>query len=768
MSAGRERFLERLRASGLLDEAQLQQAQALPETKDADPRGVARALVQRGWLTVYQANLLAQGRLSELKVGPYRVLDRLGEGAMGQVFKARHTTMGRLVALKVIRPEKLKSPQAVQRFYQEVQAAARLHHPNIVLAFDVGEDQDAHYFAMELVDGKDLAQVVRQNGPLPVVQACAYIRQAALGLQHAHERGLVHRDVKPSNLLLSKDGVVKLLDLGLARLDDGSARQRQLTQLGQVMGTPDYLAPEQAVDPRKVDVRADLYSLGGTLYFLLTGRPPYQADTLTQLLLKHQTEEPAPLRVARPDVPAALEALVRKLMAKRPEDRFQSPAEVVAALGPFCKAQAGTSIQPPPPVVPVVAPVRPGVAPGPAPPAQTTLDFEIAPSALRRRAAERTRGRALVWIGVACGVFVLGLVGSLLLLLGGGKGKGPANGTPREPQPGPVASGGRTAKPGLQKPPLGKGSEVEQPPDQVVPDKGEGAVGEVRRSGPLGGEVRRLAWSRDGKRLLAACWDRTLYHFDMPGLATPQAFKGHTDGVNAATFLPAKDQVLSVSADRKMRFWDVAQGQPKKDLDGEMDVYTVALSKGGKWLASCGNSDAVLLWDFARERVCHRLRGHQPGVQCVAFSPKGELLLTGDASGVIRVWRVETGKYERSLEGHTAAVYNVRISPDGRYAVSCSADKTIRLWSLRSGKELKRYEGHTDKVFGLDLSPDARRILSGGIDRTVRLWDVQTAKEIHRFEGHTSHIWDVVFSPDGRYAVSGGGDRIVLLWRLPV
>src|SRR5262249_33241491 len=170
--------------------------------------------------------------------------------------------------LKVIRKERLSSPQAVGRFYQEVQAAGRLHHPNIVIAYDVGEDKGAHYFAMEYVDGKDLGQVVKQFGPLPVTQACDYARQAALGVQHAHEKGLVHRDIKPANLLVGREGVVKLLDMGLARLGDSFNTERGLTQLGQVVGTPDYLAPEQAIDARKVDIRADLYALGGTLYYL--------------------------------------------------------------------------------------------------------------------------------------------------------------------------------------------------------------------------------------------------------------------------------------------------------------------------------------------------------------------------------------------------------------------------------------------------------------------------------------------------------------------
>jgi serine/threonine-protein kinase len=253
---------------------------------------------------------------------------------MGQVFKARHGKLGRLVALKVIRPGRLAGPNAAQRFLREVQSAARLDHPNIAHALDAGEDQGRLYLAVELLGGSDLSRLVKKKGPLPIGQACDCVRQAALALQHAHERGLVHRDVKPANLLLAPDGRLKLLDLGLARLgeDGGDASATSLTDTGLVMGTPDYMAPEQILDSKRVDIRADLYSLGCVLYFLLAGRPPFPGGSLGHKFHRHQHEEPEPLEALRPDVPAALVGVVRKLMSKRPEERFQTPAELVAEL----------------------------------------------------------------------------------------------------------------------------------------------------------------------------------------------------------------------------------------------------------------------------------------------------------------------------------------------------------------------------------------------------------------------------------------------------
>jgi tRNA A-37 threonylcarbamoyl transferase component Bud32 len=266
-----------LRDSQMLERAQLEELTVL-QGRFAEPRGLARELLQRDWLTAYQVNQILQGKGDQLVLGPYLLLERLGAGGMGQVFKARHRLMKRLVALKVIRKDRLADPEAVARFQREIRAAAQLSHPNIVIAHDAAQVGDTHFLVMEYVEGTDLARLVKQQGPLPVAQACDYVRQAALGLQHAHERGLVHRDVKPANLLLTRSGVVKVLDVGLARLHPaGGETVAEVTHEGAVMGTPDYIAPEQACESHTVDIRADIYSLGCTLYHLLTGRCRFPA-----------------------------------------------------------------------------------------------------------------------------------------------------------------------------------------------------------------------------------------------------------------------------------------------------------------------------------------------------------------------------------------------------------------------------------------------------------------------------------------------------------
>lgn len=308
-------------------------------------------------------------------VGDYELLSELGKGGMGVVYKARHVRMNRVVALKVIDRERLRNPDAVRRFYQEVEAAARLHHPNVVIAYDAGQAGDTHYFAMEYVEGEDLDQYLRKHGPLPVGLACDFIRQTALGLQHAHESGLVHRDIKPSNLIVeapgkiavqdvAKDGDggdpsqssvlrrmhqpkgprVKILDMGLARLhqpDEDRGSAGELTREGRVVGSVDYMAPEQWMNASTVDIRADLYSLGCTFYFLLTGVVPFPGDEPMEKMLKHHLDTPKPVEVLRNEVPSKVASVVRRLMAKCREDRYQTPAELAMLMGWICQAEFG-------------------------------------------------------------------------------------------------------------------------------------------------------------------------------------------------------------------------------------------------------------------------------------------------------------------------------------------------------------------------------------------------------------------------------------------
>ncbi len=347
-----EAFLVSLGQARLLDADQLADVRAWADEFRPDPQTLAKELTRRGLLTQFQVKEIYKGRAKELTIGSYQLTALLGEGGMGRVFKAKHMRLGRDVALKVIRKEKLSNPVAVSRFRQEIHAAAQLSHPNVVMAFDAEEAEGGGLcLSMEYVEGTDLTKLVRANGPMPIPMACDAIRQAAIGLQHAFERGLVHRDVKPSNLLLTPRGQVKVLDLGLALLQEptyaGGEVANRVTQDGFVLGTPDFLAPEQAQNPTGVDIRADVYALGATLYYLVTGRVPYEGANPTEKLLKHVTEPPPSLRKYLPDAPPQLDALIGWIMAKRPDDRPQTPMQVAMALLPFCPPQSGSYPMPP-------------------------------------------------------------------------------------------------------------------------------------------------------------------------------------------------------------------------------------------------------------------------------------------------------------------------------------------------------------------------------------------------------------------------------------
>lgn len=276
----------------------------------------------------------------------YRLLEKLGQGGMGAVYKALHVRLRKVVAIKVLPPHRLSDAAAVARFDREMQAVGALDHPHIVRALDAGEDGGRHYLVMEYVEGADLSVVSRRHGPLPIADACELIRQAALGLHYAHEHGLVHRDIKPSNLMLARQApgaapIVKILDLGLARLQNTAAPEPELTSSGQMMGTADYVAPEQAAGRPNVDHRADIYSLGCTLYRLLCGRALFsgpQYETVIQKVLAHTNEAPPELSEQRADIPVELAALVRSMLAKSPQDRPTSTADVAAALAPFAES----------------------------------------------------------------------------------------------------------------------------------------------------------------------------------------------------------------------------------------------------------------------------------------------------------------------------------------------------------------------------------------------------------------------------------------------
>jgi WD40 repeat protein/tRNA A-37 threonylcarbamoyl transferase component Bud32 len=707
------------------------------------PRALAAELIRRGWLTPYQANQILQGRAGELVLGSYVLLERLGEGGMGTVFKGRNWKLGRVVALKLIRKERLANADAVRRFHREIRITAQLAHPNIVLAYDADEVNGTHMLIMEYVEGHDLDRLVRQHGPLPIASACDYIRQAALGLQHAHEKGLVHRDIKPANLLLSKQGVVKILDLGLAQLgaSEGSEGSSTLTQEGMVMGTLDYIAPEQAADSHAVDIRADLYSLGCSLYFLLTGSVPFPSGKPVEKLYRHRYEEPVPVQRLRSDVPPAVAFVVRKLMAKQPDQRFQTPAELAAALAPEMLAVASDFGLPDaegelPATVEIAAAgglfrETGSVALTEPEPGGTTTE----PTRPQNRWPRLLLGGVGLLLLLGIGLLVYSFVGQ------GSQPKvetGP--GTTRKPEvrearvvlkehTGPVLA--------LAFAPNGVGNR------SVLASGSQD--GTIRLWNLAGGPslatlksehaapVRALTFPADGKSLISAA-GRTIHVWDpVTGTESSHLDTGHPTTVRALAVEPFAPYLLeTVGDDNAWRWWAIAEEKQVGVRYQPVEAWSVACSPPHLKRFAVGLANGTVHCSNHAMKDNYEHSGHRGPVKVLLFSPTGKLLASGGADGVIKLWDAVSGKEEGTLQGHKGEVRGLAFSPDGKVLASASADGTVRLWGVLSGKERAVLQGHPGGVGAVAFSPDGKTLASGEFDGTVRLWDVPPADALGR------------------------------------
>ncbi len=800
-------FAELLGRYRLLEPGQLEELACALPPPFPDAKALARELMERGWLTPYQVDQLYLGHGQDLVLGSYVLLERLGEGGMGQVFKARHRTLGRVVAVKLIRPERLKNPEAVKRFQREIRAAAQMEHPHIVRALDADEVGGTHLLVMDYVEGgTDLARLVKQNGPLPIKVACAYIRQAALGLQHASERGLVHRDIKPHNLLLAGvsnqqsgvkssnrtsdpwplTAVVKILDMGLARLDYPAGDDEStstLTQEGAVMGTLDYMAPEQAMDSHHVDIRADLYSLGCTFYYLLTGRVPFPGGEALKKLLRHQTQEPEPFELLRPEVHPAVAAIVRKLMAKKPEDRFQTPAELAQALEQVERARALAS----PPADRIAT--APLVANRPDSVFAHLMASDTNVSPLAKRLPEPVQ-RWPPWLLPAGGGVFLVLVVLLAILFGRGH---------EESQP--KDQNQRTEYPNIKKEHT-SGNAADLAEKKRLAER-EAIFQKLCQEADAA--LKPLVFADAGTDTQALRKNLLAFRVKYPGTPAvlraatlvmklpspldklhaakiPQevrfdgqpkelvaVLQGHSGPVRGLAFSPAGSRLLSGGGDKTMRWWDVENGRELSRFRGHTStVWTVALSGDGQALS--GSDDTfVRLWDVASGQEVRRFEGHTHNILSVAFSPDRRQALSSGGDHTLRLWDLQSGGEIRRLVGHGSWVTCLDFSPDGRRALSSSADKTIRLWDVQSGQELRRLEGHTDWVNSVAFSPDGRQGLSGSKDRTVRLWDLhgKGSQQPVTLPGHSGEVYATAFAPDGANLASSGHDGRVILWQAP-
>lgn len=670
-----------------------------------EPRALAGELLRRGWLTAYQVNLLLQGRISDLLLGPYVLLERLGEGGAGQVFKARHLQQQHLVALKVIRKELLADPEVVGRFHRETHVLSQLDHPNVVKAFDAGTAGSTHYLAMEFVEGTDLGRLVKKNGPMPVHQACAYIHQAALGLQHAHERELVHRDIKPHNLIMSvRDGLIKVADLGLARLPRGvnpdmtvASDPRTTGTLtpenAVMMGTADYLAPEQALNFHTADIRADIYSLGCTLHFLLTGQPPFPGGNLAQKVAKHMQAEP-PV-VARQDLPAGLADVVRKMLAKRPEDRFQTPAEVAKVLAPLAKGH----------------------------------ETRLGPKWLSRFRPFLKRRRVPLAIGA---VIALGLL--LILLVRQGELTEPKkldefkvkkqdylHALAFSPNAKLVANGGGDTLISIWDPAADKQTD--------------------RKLFTLAGHkdgISHLALSADGRHLASGSGDgKTWKIWDLKAqreVASGQAelvTRLHMTRPYVGPFSPDGKVVAICHGEGTVGLVDTTGKEINKITLKELPI-ALAFSTDSRSLAVVVGRLQIFDINSGKELVSGNAGGY---VHALAFSPDNSLLAVARSNYEVQILDAGTLKSRwidkmvvpRALPSRTPLVF-LAFTPDGKLLACGGFDHKVKVWDVETGKERFTFaavDSYTKPICGMAMSPDGRTLLVGGEDDIIRVWRIR-------------------------------------------
>jgi WD40 repeat protein len=742
----------------------------------------------------------------------YRVIRLLGRGGMGNVYLAEHRHMDRMVALKVIDPSILDNPAAVRRFRQEVKAAAQLSHPNIVQAHDAEEAGGLHFLVLEYVEGQQLAAYAAKAGPLPYQEACEYARQAALALQYAHGAGLVHRDVKPHNLMVTPDGRVKVLDFGLARvLARPGAVGASATQAGSLMGTPDYVAPEQARDAGAVDGRADVYSLGCTLYHLLTGRPPFSGGTAIEKVARHLTERVPALDAARLDLPAGLAEVVARMTARDPEQRYQTAGEVAEALAPFATAAVTA--------VPLAQPVRSGrtgtlIEAGLArEPAGALSQTAVLPPNGRRSGRERW-WRQL--IALAAGLlFVAAVAGFVVYRIQTDKGELVIETTDDEVEVvvktgGEVVriidtktdksvtlrlrsgeyeletKGGEGLRLGVGKVTLKRDDRVIAKIERVPPNDGNQVKRVVNAEKPTKiqvfdsghiGSIENLSPNYD---LMLTATGKELRLWDV---ATGKELRRFNVGTprHPAILSPDGKKVASWTwwPDSQVRIWDVESGKLVRSFwhgviregFGRYGYPTgVAFSPDGKTVFSSGEDGTVRQWDWEKGTEVKRFHD-SPLCYGVAVSRDGRYVASS-GSGIV-VWEVESGKIIRRFEGHTTKgkegvlAHGMQFLPDGSGLLSVGFDRTVRLWDIRTGKEVRRFEEKTHLFRSIGVSPDGRYLRSSGEDRTVRLWDLETGKELQRFTDPSHGVLSCSVSPDGRFATFGVIDNVVHLWRLP-
>jgi WD40 repeat protein/serine/threonine protein kinase len=736
---------------------------------------------------------------ASVRLSDFRVIAELGRGGMGVVYEAHQFSLNRRVALKVLPVAALADPRQLERFQNEARAAASLDHPNIVPVYAVGAEQDMHYLAMRLIDGQNLAQIIdrlrrpirsvapdrpaesSQFGPTQGEQLdlmsllsldphrdaayCSAVArigiQVAQALDYARERGIVHRDIKPANLMLDGTGRLWVTDFGLARIEASPS----ISQTGAVVGTLRCMSPEQVDYRGIVDHRSDLYSLGATLYEVLTLTPVFSDATHESLRRLIATDEPRSPRQLNRRIPADLETIILKSMSKDGGDRYATAGEFAADLRRFLEGK----------------PIH----------ARTIGHLRRALKWMRRRPA------------VAALIAVSGLV--LAIVFGGGWWHAASLEVALTAGDNMRIAADEQRHAAIEQETRAREQERRVRQFRYVADMKlafaawkSNQVSEVlgllaRHEPDEGGDdlrtfvwhylwalchselktlsghvddVHCVAFSPDGRRLATASHDGTAKIWDVGSGAKIATFlEGHTGQLDTVAFSPDGNLLAVGSDDHVARLYDISSGRELFALHGHTGfVNAVAFSPNGALLASGGEDHVVKLWDPATGREQATLVGHSGAIQSLAFSPDGNTLATASADRSAILWNLAERQPRATMRGHDNQVLSVAFAHSRPILATASEDRTVKLWDATTGAEKATLRGHDRIVQCVTFSPDDRTLAAAVKDGTVWLWDVGTETVRHTIRGHVGRVWCATFSPDGRTLVTAGGDRTVKYW----
>jgi serine/threonine protein kinase len=669
----------------------------------------------------------------------YTLIRLLGLGGMGSVWLAEHAVMGRRVAIKVIRPEFLSKPGAIQRFQREVAAAALLHHPHIVTAHDAEQAGGSHFLVMEFIQGVGLDELLKTKGPLPIRDSCRYIKEAALALGYASRQNIVHRDVKPSNLMLTEDGRIKILDFGLAMMVAEDEPDMALTAANMIVGTPDYIAPEQAEFPHQADGRADVYSLGCTFYHLLTGHPPFPGKSVLQKLDAHRRQQPQPPHKIRAEVSPELSEIVMTMLMKEPSMRYQTVEEVSTALDAFLSGKQPKRVS------------RRSM---------TIARFALVASLILLAGIvfriQTDKGELVISTSSDDVEVVVKKGGELVTIL---DTKTQKRIELRSGEYDLELKAAEGLKLNITKATLSRGTEVLatverlEKPDQAKADP-------MNRIPGIGGSSGFEFGSGMGP---GASGGIGMGSGSSPGgMGMPNAGPGMLSG-------GAGMGESATSGGEGGGSWLGANQDPYKFMLNKhtKSVWSVAFSQDGKTLASAGGSDGPgewKLWDLETKKVIVEGTGKK-SIPAIAFSPDGKSVVTAEEDKTARMYDARTGKAGLFFEGHSDCLGTVAFSPDGKKIATGSLDKTVKFWSLDNNKMPPDFN-HGSDVYALAFSSDGRKLATGGRDGILKVWDTTNGKELISLGGHSNSISRIAFSPHGKIAASASWDKTVRLWNL--